>query len=541
MADAVMRPIAAGLMLGVGLVLLVACANVANMLLARASGRQKEIGIRLAIGASRGRLVRQLLTESLVLALLGAGAGIALGTALLQLVEAIPLPVPVPLALTLRIDSRVLMFTIAIASIAGLLAGLAPALKATKPNLTAELKGDRPSVSSGSRRWTLRDGLLVAQTAVTLVLLVAAGLLTRSIFEAQQVDLGFRAGGLAVLGTEVGLIGYDDARAESLYDRAIGRVRALPGVESVSGTKRQPLAINYSRYSIFFPDRQQPGDQAIPIGATWVDDAYFGTLGVPVRRGRNFSNADTPESPRVAIVNETFVKTHWPGEDGVGRRFRLRTVDGPEYQVVGVVADYKVDTVGERPTPYIHYALTQRPSTDQVLIARTAGDPSALLLAMRREMLALEPNAIFLDSQTMSAQVDMTLLPARLAAQTALLVGLVATVLAAIGLYGVIAYAVARRTREIGIRMALGARRGRVVARVLAGGVGLAAPGLLLGGALALGVGPLLGRFLLGLGPLDPVALAGVALLLLATVVTASVIPALRAARVDPAEALRSE
>jgi predicted permease len=541
MADAVMRPIAAGLMLGVGLVLLVACANVANMLLARASGRQKEIGIRLAIGASRGRLVRQLLTESLVLALLGAGAGIALGTALLQLVEAIPLPVPVPLALTLRIDSRVLMFTIAIASIAGLLAGLAPALKATKPNLTAELKGDRPSVSSGSRRWTLRDGLLVAQTAVTLVLLVAAGLLTRSIFEAQQVDLGFRAGGLAVLGTEVGLIGYDDARAESLYDRAIERVRALPGVESVSGTKRQPLAINYNRNSIFFPDRQQPGDQAIPIGATWVDDAYFGTLGVPVLRGRNFSNADTPQSPRVAIVNETFVRMHWPGEDGVGRRFRLRTVDGPEYQIVGVVADYKVDTVGERPTPYIHYALTQRPSTDQVLIARTAGDPSALLLAMRREMLALEPNAIFLDSQTMSAQVDMTLLPARLAAQTALLVGLVATVLAAIGLYGVIAYAVARRTREIGIRMALGAAPGGVIGLVMKQGLTVAVAGIALGGVLAYLAAQAVASGLYGVSALDPLAWGGAISALLGSAALANFLPARRASLVDPSVALRSE
>jgi predicted permease len=541
MADAAMRPIAAGLMLGVGLVLLVACANVANMLLARASGRQKEIGIRLAIGASRGRLVRQLLTESLVLALLGAGAGIALGTALLQLVEAIPLPLPVPLALTLRIDSRVLLFTIGIASIAGLLAGLAPALKATKPNLTAELKGDRPSVSSGSRRWTLRDGLLVAQTAVTLVLLVAAGLLTRSIFEAQQVDLGFRAGGLAVLGTEVGLIGYDDARADALYDRAIERVRALPGVESVSGTKRQPLAINYNRNSIFFPDRQQPGDQAIPIGATWVDEAYFGTLGVPVLRGRNFSNVDTPQSPRVAIVNETFVKTHWPGEDGVGRRFRLRTVDGPEYQVVGVVADYKVDTVGERPTPYIHYALTQRPSTDQVLIARTAGDPSALLLAMRREMLALEPNAIFLDSQTMSAQVDMTLLPARLAAQTALLVGLVATVLAAIGLYGVIAYAVARRTREIGIRMALGAAPGGVIGLVMRQGLTVAVAGIALGGVLAYLAAQAIASGLYGVSALDPLAWGGAISALLGSAALANFLPARRASLVDPSVALRSE
>jgi macrolide transport system ATP-binding/permease protein len=540
-ADQAMRPIAAGLMLGVGLVLLVACANVANMLLARASGRQKEIGIRLAIGASRGRLVRQLLTESLVLALLGAGAGIALGMGLLQLVEAIPLPVPVPLALTLRIDTRVLVFTIAIASIAGLLAGLAPALKATKPSLTAELKGDRPSVGAGSRRWTLRDLLLVAQTAVTLVLLVAAGLLTRSILNAQQVDLGFTPGGLAVLGTEVGLIGYDEARADALYDRAIERVRALPGVQAVSATVRQPLALNYNRNSIFFPDRQQPGDPAIPIGATWVDDAYFGTLGVAVLRGRNFSTADTPQSPKVAIVNETFARTHWPGEDAVGRRFRLRTVDGPEFHIVGIVADYKVDTVGERPAPYIHYALSQRQFTGQVLMARTAGDPGPLVLAMRREVLALEPNAVFLDSQTMTAQVDMTLLPARLASQTALLVGVVATVLAAIGLYGVIAYAVARRTREIGIRMALGASPGGLIGLVMKQGLTVALAGIAAGGALAYLAAQAIAGGLYGVSALDPLAWGGAVTALLGAAALANFVPARRASRVNPTVALRSE
>ena len=241
------------------------------------------------------------------------------------------------------------------------------------------------------------------------------------------------------------MIGYDEAKADALYDRAIERVRALPGVQSVAGTVRQPLAINYNRNSIFFPERQQPGDPGLPTGATWVDDSYFATLGVQLLHGRNFGTADTPSTTKVAIVNESFVRRHWPGQDAIGRRFRVQSIDGPQYGVVGVVADYKVDTVGERPSPYIHYALGQRQFTGQVLIARTAGDAGALLSTMRREVLSLEPNAVFLDSQTMSAQVDMALLPARLAAQTAALVGLISTILAAIGLYGVIAYAVARR------------------------------------------------------------------------------------------------
>ena len=540
-ADQAMRPIAAGLMLGVGLVLLVACANVANMLLARASARQREIGIRLAIGASRGRLVRQLLTESLVLSGLGAAAGVALAALLLRCIDAIPLPLPVPLALTLKVDGRVLLFTTLVAAAAGLLAGLAPALKATSPNLTAELKGDRRSMNAASRRWTLRDGLVGAQTAVTLVLLVTAGLLTRSILEARRTDLGFRTTGLAVLGTEVGLIGYDETRAETFYDRVLERVRAIPGVESASGTVRQPLAINYNRNSIFFPERMQPGAQAIPIAATWVDEAYFTTLGVTLLRGRNFTRADTPATPKIAIVNESFVKAYGSGQDALGRRFRLRTADGPEYQVVGVVADYKVDTVGERPTPYIHYALSQRPFTGEVILARTEGSASALLATMRREVLGLEPNAVFLDSQTMDAQVDMALLPARLAAQTASVVGLVATVLAAIGLYGVIAYAVARRTREIGIRMALGAAPGGVIAMIMRQGLTVATTGAIAGALLAWLAARAVASALYGVSALDPLAWGGAVAALLLSAALANYVPARRASLVDPSIALRTE
>ena len=540
-ADAMLRPIAAGLMLGVGLVLLVACANVANMLLARASGRQREIGIRLAIGATRTRLIRQLVTESLVLSALGAAAGLALATLLIALVRAIPLPVPVPLVISLTIDTRVLLFTILASTIAGLLAGLVPALKATKPNLVAELKGDRRSLGTAGRRWTLRDGLVGAQTAVTLILLVVAGLLMRSILAAQNVEIGFKTSGLAVLGTEVGLIGYDETRATALYDRVLERVRGLPGVEEASATVRQPMAINYNRNSIFFPHRQQPGDAALPVASTWVDTNYFKTLGVPIVQGRNFTTSDTPSTVRVAIVNEAFVRSYWPGQDAIGQRFRLRTADGPEYQIVGVIRDYKVDTVGEKPTPYIHYALAQRASTGQVLMARTSGDAAQLLTAMRREILNLEPNAIFLDSQTMEAQIDLTLLPARLAAQAASLVGVVATVLAAIGLYGVIAYAVARRTREIGIRMALGAAPGGVIGMVMRQGLLVTGAGLVLGAGLAYLAAQALAGGLYGISALDPLAWGTAITAMLGSATLANYIPARRASRVDPSVALRIE
>ena len=540
-ADRLLKTVAAGLMLGVGLVLLVACANVANMLLARASGRQREIGIRLAIGASRGRLIRQLLTESLVLGLLGALAGAGLAALLLRLVHAVPLPLPVAVGLSLSIDGRVLLFMIATGLLAGLIAGLVPALRATRPNLSSELKGEQTSLNAGRTRWTFRDGLVAMQTAVTLVLLVAAGLLTRSIFEARQIDLGFRSAGVAALSVELSLIGYDEARATVVLNQALERIRALPGVESAARTTRQPLSINYNRASVFFPDHHQPGDQGSIVAVTAVDDPYFDTIGVPLLRGRHFTTGDTASSTRVAIVNDTFVRRYWTGSDPIGRRFRMRGLDGPEIEVVGVVADYKVETIGERPTPYVHYPLAQRPATASVLLARTRTDAAALLPVMQHHVLALEPGAVFIESQTMDAQVDARLLAARLAAQTAALVGLVATGLGAVGLYGVIAYAVARRTREIGIRMALGSAPGGVIALVMRQGLSVAACGVVAGTLLAWPAAKAIAASLYGTSAFDPGAWAGAIGILLLSAAVANFVPARRAAKIDPCLALRSE
>ena len=537
-ADKALVPIAAGLMLALGLVLVVACANVANMLLARASGRRREIGIRLAIGASRARLMRQLITESVVLAGLGAVTGIALAALALRVIAALPLPVPIPIALALQVDARVLTFTIAIATLAGVLAGLAPATRATRADLVSDLKGDSVVTRAG-RRWTIRDGLVVLQTAVTLVLLVAAGLLTRSLLHAQRVDLGFRAQGVAALGTELGLIGYDEPKATRLMERAAERIAALPGVQAVSRTVRQPLAINYNRNTVTFPGQNIADDRGVSIDATWVDRHYFETLSIPLLRGRGFTDADTEHSAKVAIVNEAFVRRYWPGTDGLGRRFHTPTGGGTDYEVVGVSADYKVDTVGEGPTPYIHYALSQRTFTGEVLLARTSGDAAALLAAMRREGLALEPYTVFLDSQTMQRQVSAALLPARVAAQTIVVVGIVATVLAAIGLYGVVAYAVGRRTREIGIRMALGSAPGGVLGMVMRQGLALAGAGIVTGLLLALVAARAIAAALYGVGAADPLAWGGAVGVLLLSAALANYVPARRAARLDPSVALR--
>jgi predicted permease len=540
-ADAAIRPIAAGLMIGIGLVLLIACANVANMLLARASGRQKEIGIRLAIGATRGRLIRQLLTESVTLAMCGAIGGVALAALLLWLLDVMPLPVPVPVSLSLRIDARVLLFTTLVATVAGLIAGLAPALRATRPNLTADLKGEMVGTKAAGRRWTLRDGLVALQTAVTLVLLVTSALLTRSLLEAHRVDLGFRAQGLVALSTQLSLVGYDEARGQRLFDEAVERIRALPGVVSVARAVRQPLAINYNRTNVFLPDRHAQDTHGIAIAATWVNEHYFSTLGVPLLRGRNFSTVDGPSAPRVAIVTEAFARRYWPKADVLGTQFRLRGIDGPSYEIVGVVADYKVESVGESPTPYIHYALRQRPSSGEVILARSATEPGALLAAMRREVLSLEPAAVFFESHTMESQVDSTLLPARLAAQTIGLIGLVATALAAIGLYGVVAYTVARRTREIGIRMALGATPPTVIRMIMRQGMSITAAGLLAGAGLGWLAARAIAAGLYGVGAADPTAWIAATGVLLGAAALANYLPARRASRVDPSVALRLE
>src|SRR4051812_9320811 len=538
-ADARLRLVATGLAVAIGLVLLIACANLANMLLARGSARAREIGIRLAIGASRGRLIRLLLTESLVVAAAGAGVGALMAGWALRMLDSVPLPIPVDLSLNLGIDARVLLFTTAVSGLAGIIAGLAPAIRSTRIDLSSDLKGDAPLRRAG-RRWSLRDGLVILQTAVTLALLVPAGLLTHSILRAQDIALGFRTGGVVALSTELSLVGYDETRATQIYERVADRVRVMPGVGLVSRAVRQPLAVNYNTNAVFFPDRPRADGRGVTVAATWVDRNYLTTLGIPLLRGRDFSPADTPGAPRVAIVNDAFVRRYWPGEPGLGRRFRLRGPDGPEYEVVGVSADYKVQSIGEPATPYIHYALEQRAFTGNVFIVRTSGVPAALLAAMRREVLALEPNAVFFESHTMTEQVNATLLPARLAAQSLALVGLVATALAAIGLYGVIAYSVGRRTREFGIRIALGATPGDVLRGVMTGGLSIVGVGLAIGLALSWLAARAIASALYGVSAADPAAWGSAVAVMLLAAGLANYLPARRAARLSASAALRA-
>ena len=539
-ADGTILPIAGGLMFVVGLVLLTACANVASMLLARASSRQREIGIRLAIGASRARLVRQLVTEALVMSLIGAAVGSLLAWWVTSFVTSISLPLPFPLAFNVKIDARVLLFTIGAAILAALLAGLAPAIQASRPSVVADMRGDRPMGRAG-RRWALRDVLVTGQMAVTAALLVVAALLTRTLLAAQRTDVGFPVEKIAIVSTDTTMTQYTPERSRQFFEDAIARLKAIPGVESAALATRVPFSINYNRWDVWIPDHHRPGEHGDFVDMTSVSPDYFRTMGVPIVEGRAFTPDDRPNTQWVAIANETFAKRYWPGQSAVGKTFRSRVSDGPIFQIVGVAADHKVLTVGEPPTPFFHVALSQRPNSYSSFIARTRGDATTLLRDMRRELLAMEPNLVFVENQTMAAEVSTTLFPVRAGAWLVSGVGVIAMILAAVGLYGIIAYSVARRTREIGVRMALGARPALVVGQVMQQGLLLAAVGVAVGCVLAAIAAGLIARVLYGVRPSDPVSWFVAIVVVLTVAALANLIPAWRAARVDPSIALRTE
>jgi predicted permease len=547
-ADPQIMPIAGGLMIVVALVLVIACLNVASMLLARASARQREISVRLAIGAGRGRLMRQLITETLVLSALGAVAGILLARWMTSIVGAINLPSPIPFAFNLRIDARVLTFTVAATFVAALVAGLAPALLASRPNLVAELRGEQKSASAAGRRWTIGDALVAGQMAITAVLLVVAALLTRSVMAAQRSNLGFPVNHIALVSIDASQLRFPKDRIEQLYDSLLDRIRRIPGVEAAGLTTRPPFSVNYNRWEIWIAGLHQPGGHGSIVDVTNVSPEYFSVMDVPIVSGRSFTDDDRPDTPRVAIINETMARRFWPNQNAVGQTFRSRGSEGPEFRIVGIAADHKVTTVGEPPTPFLHIARKQQPNAYSALIARTRGDAAALLRDMRREIHAVEPTLAFVENQTMEDEVSMTLFPVRASAWLVSAIGLVAMLLAAVGLYGVIAYSVARRTREIGIRMALGARSSIVVGGVMRHGLIIAALGLGTGVGLMVilmfaitAFAPQIIDGLYGIRVTDPASWFGAAILLLAVSTCANLIPAWRAARVHPSEALRTE
>jgi predicted permease len=545
--DPQILPAAAGLMVVVGLVLLVACANVASMLLSRASGRQKEIGIRLAIGASRGRLVRQLVTESLVMSAIGAVAGVILAWWIMGIVASLSLPIPFPIAFDLRIDMRALLFTSGAALTAGLLAGLIPAAKASRSDVVADLRGEKTVSRAAWWGWTLGDVLVACQMMVTTALLITAALLTRSLIAEQRANLGFEVNRLALVSLDTAMVQYSPERSVQFYDQALARVRAIPGVDAAALATFVPFSLNGNQWDVWIPGRHAPGDRGDVINATRVSPDYFKTIGVSILQGRGFTDDDRPDTPRVAVINETMAKRYWAGTSAIGKTFNTNGSDGKLFQIVGVAADHKVATIGESPMPFIHVARGQQPNSYNIVIAHTRGDAATLLRDMRRELLALEPNLVFVENQTMEGEVAATLFLVRASAWLVGIVGLVAMALAAIGLYGVIAYSVSQRTREIGIRLALGAAPASVLGLIMRQGLRVAAVGLAAGCLF----GVIVSRWiagsrwisgaLYGIGTGDPVSWGAAVAVLLTVSTLANLIPVCRAARIDPSEALRVE
>lgn len=538
-ADRMLAWIVSGTMLAVGLVLVIACANVAGMLLARAAARQREIAIRLAVGAGRRRLVRQLLTESLILGVLGAGVGVLIASWLTNLLSTFQLPIPIALSIDLRLDGRVLAFTGTVALLTGILAGLAPALRATKTNLVNDLKG---TAGRTSGRWTMRDVLVVGQMAVTIVLLVTAGLLVRSLVLAQKADVGFPADGLAIVSADTGMLRYTPERSLQYWNEVSRRIAELPGVKGVARASRLPFSLNFNRSNIAVPGRQKTADEmGASINSAIVSPTYFSTLGIGVLEGRAFAESDAPNQRLVAVVNETFAKNFWPGDSAVGRVVYERTLSsGRSFEIVGVVANHSLQTVGEGPQPAIYFATTQRPSGFNVIVARTAGDDSTLVSKMRETLVGLEPDLLLMESQTMKMQIQGMLFPVRVAASLVTAFSVLGLALAAVGLYGIIAFAVAERTREIGIRMAIGARPSTVIGLVLRQGLTLAGVGLVVGSALGAVATRVVSGTLYRVSGADPVAWGSAAAVLLCAALAAHVVPAWRAVRIDPVRALRN-
>jgi putative ABC transport system permease protein len=525
------------------LVLLICCANLANLLLARATRRRREVAIRLAIGAARGRLVRQLLTESAVLAIAGALAGALVAGWAAGLLSAFQPPVPVPVALDLRLDLRVLSFTLLVAVGAAVAFGLLPALRATRPDLVGALKQEQ-SAASGHPRWFgLRDLLVVGQVAISLVLLVAAGLLLRSLRNAQQMDLGFDPHGLAFATVAPSLQGYPEARATQLYATLTQRLATTPGVEAVATAKLLPLGLDFERRSVRVVGYQPRPGEDMEFGDDLVGPGYFAAMRISIVRGRAFTDRDRAGAPRVVIVNQTFVRRFWPGQDPIGKRLE----DGFGYglDVVGVAHDGKYRSLGEESQPFFYLCALQPPisnraQTDLTVIVRTAGDPSALLPVLRQEIHALDRD-LPVQLATMDQHLGLVLLPQRMGATLLGGFGVLGLALAALGLYGVMAYAVSLRTREIGIRMALGARAADVRRMVVTRGLAVTGVGVVLGLLVAFLATRLVTSVLFGVSPTDPVTFAGVVLILAAAGALAAYVPARRATRVDPVVALRTE
>ncbi|HZU25526.1 MAG TPA: ABC transporter permease [Bryobacteraceae bacterium] len=526
-----------GLMVVVAVVLLMACCNVANLLLARAASRRQEVAVRLAMGANRGRLIRQLLTESILLGLLSGLVGLAAGVLGNRLVWAFR---PAEVAANLpdpKLDFRVFAFTVAVALITGLVFGLAPALSASRADVVEALKEESRSAGRSRRAVSFANTLIVGQVAVSLVALVTAALFVQSLRRAYGIDPGFDAGHLAVFMVNPGELGYGQARTEQFYREVRARVAALPGVSSDTWSQNMPLWGRVGIIQIEGREQRSKADAITTITNT-VDTDYFRTMRIAMLEGRDFTADDRDGALPVAIVNDTLAKRYWPNQEAIGKRLKFPG-DARFRQVVGVVRTANYSTIGEPPQPCVYVPLRQNYSSGMTLYVRSAREASSIMTAVQHEIRAVDPQISVTDVRTGRTIIDQGLWGPKIGATLLGVFGLLALGLASIGLYGVLAYSVIRRRREIGVRMAMGAERRSVLALVLRQGMTLVGVGLAIGIVVSLLLGRVLSSHLYGVSAGDPASLASALGVLLAVAMLACWAPAWAASRVDPITALR--
>jgi predicted permease len=532
----------------VGVVLLIACANVANLLLVRSSSRRKEIAVRLAVGASRWRLVRQLLTESVLLAAIGGALGVLFAfwikDGLLFVTEWGGREMT---ALTPRLDLRVLGFTLGLSFLTGIIFGILPALRATNFDLTPALKDTGRSSSGFSRSW-LSKSLVVVQVSLSVLLLIGAGLLIRTLRNLHHVDMGFNANNLLLFKVDPSLLGYEGDKLADLYQRSFTRLEAVPGVQSVTFSRSPLLAQSSWTSSVYLPGEMGPNGQLRDSDTKVhsVRENFFNTMEIPLLMGRGLTEQDDARAPRVAVVNHAFVKAHFANENPIGKRFGFDAAKQNDIEIVGVARDAKYTSQRDRiqPTVYQSWRQVLRRMTFATFEVRTAGDPAASIAGIRQAMREVDSNLPLSDVRTQVQQADDILSMERMFAKLLTLFGLIAQQLSAIGLYGVMAYVVSQRTHEIGIRMALGADRRKVLMMVVRQGMVLTAIGIAIGLIAAYVLTKYLESLtsmLFGVEPRDPWTFAAIGILLSVVALIACLVPARRATKVDPLRALRYE
>ena len=529
-----------GIALGiVALVLLIACANIASLLLARAAIRRRETAIRQALGAGRPRLVRQWLTESVLLGVAGGALGLILALwanqLLLSYLQSTPLA-----ALEFGLDYRVLAFTLLVSVATGIVFGLAPALQAARLNIVTALKSENSLQGPGAHRSRLRNAFVTAQVALSVVLLVGAGLFIRALQRARTIDPGFNVERALTVPIDLALLRYKETQGQIFYSELLKGIEAQPGVEGATLVRFPQLGFSLAQYQVY-TEGSDPTAEGMSVGFNVIGPRFFKTMGTPMLRGREFTEADRKGTPGTIVINETLAARLWPGEDALGRRLSISGPEGPFLEVVGVAADTKYRSLGEAPHPYVYQALLQSYDPKMTLVVRTAGEPQFFSRVLREEIRALDANLPVAGVKTLRDQLELSLFPSRLAAWTLGGFGALALLLAGIGIYGVVSYSVAQRTRELGVRMALGAKEQDVLGLVLWDGLIVIAAGLASGLLLAAATTRVIAGFLYGVEAIDPVTFVSVPLMLGFVALAASYIPARRATKVDPLVALRYE